>query len=478
MNLTLLTDFYELTMAYSFWKERMDKRVAVFHHFFRRSPFKGGFAIASGLESLVKFLQEFHFSEDDLSYLKSLKKQNGEPYFPAEFLHYLKNLKFTGDIDAVPEGSVVFPFEPLVRIKGPLLECQLLEGAILNLINFSSLIATKAARICLAAGSDEVFEFGLRRAQGVDGAITASRAAYIGGCAATSNVLAGKLFGIPVKGTHSHSFVMAFADELASFQAYGRSFPDASIFLVDTYNSIEGIKKAIVVANELKRSGHDLVGIRLDSGDLAELSILGRKMLDDAGFKKAKIYASNELDETLISDLKRQGAKINSWGVGTNLVTGKEQTALDGVYKLSVIEGEDGELRDTLKLSEQLLKISNPGVLQVKRFLRDGMAIADMIYDERAKMSTPCHLVDPNDITKDFQFGGGYQSVNLLQPIFREGKLVYHLPTLSEIRERRKKELEMFPSGVKRFLNPHPYMVGMEKSLYDNKINLMKRLRG
>ena len=348
-SLALLTDLYQLTMSYGYWKTGLDRKEAVYHLFFRRAPFQGGFTVAAGLEAAIDYLENFHFDESDLHYLADLKNSEGGRSFPDDFLDYLFNLKFSCDVDAMPEGTIAFPYEPLLRIKGPLIQCQILESPLLNLINFPTLIATKAARIRIAAKDDQIIEFGLRRAQGIDGSITASRAAYIGGCSATSNVLAGKLFGIPVRGTHSHSWVMVFDDELESFQTLAENMPANSVFLVDTYDSLEGVKKAIQVGKWLKKKGKTLKGIRLDSGDLAYLSIKSREMLDKAGFPDAAIVASNELDETLISDLKRQGAQVGVWGVGTNLVTSKDQPALDGVYKLSALRDPGGPLEIQVK---------------------------------------------------------------------------------------------------------------------------------
>lgn len=476
-SLALLTDLYQLTMSYGYWKAGLDNHEAVFHQFFRRSPFHGGFTIAAGLEAVVDYLKNFHFEANDLEYLATLRGRNEEPYFSTEFLDYLSRLKFTCQIDAVPEGTVVFPYEPMMRVQGPLIQCQLLESPLLNLINFPTLIATKSARICTAAKGDSILEFGLRRAQGIDGALTASRAAYIGGCHATSNVMAGKLFGIPVSGTHSHSWVMVFDDELESFQTYAKYLPGNCVFLVDTYDSIEGVKRAIEVGKVLREKGYKLMGVRLDSGDLAQLSIKARRMLDSAGFSDAKIVASNELDEVLISELKRQGAQINVWGVGTNLITAKDQPALDGVYKLSAIRDKGGKWKYKLKLSEQMLKVSNPGILQVKRFRNELENVGDVIYDLSHLWNGDCSAVDPLDPTKEKLLKKGLHSEDLLIPIFREGKLVYSLPTLSEIRTRTQEELSRFPVGIKRFLNPHQYFVGMEKSLYDLKVNLIRKIR-
>lgn len=476
-SLSLLTDFYQLSMSYGYWKAGLDSKEAVFQLFFRKNPFNGGFTIASGLEAVIDFLENFKFDESDLRYLSTLKNQEGEPFFNEEFFEYLLNLKFTCHVDAIPEGTVVFPYEPLIRIQGPLLQCQLLESPLLNLVNFPSLIATKAARVCLAAEGDSVFEFGLRRAQGIDGSLTASRAAYIGGCNATSNVLAGKLFGIPVSGTHSHSWVMVFKDEQEAFKTYGENLPGNCIFLVDTYNTLEGVKKAIEVGKWLKQQGRKLLGIRLDSGDLAYLSIEARKLLDKEGFSTCKIYASNELDETIISELKRQGAAINVWGVGTNLVTGKQQAALDGVYKLSAIRDNHEKWRYTIKLSEQMLKVSNPGILQVRRFTENGEYVADAIYDIMNVPEENFHLVDPFDSTREKVLDKNLEYEDLLVPIFRNGELKYPQPALKDIRENTKRSLSKFYSGVKRFLNPHQYIVGMEKTIYKEKIDLIKEIR-
>lgn len=476
-SLALLTDFYQISMAYAYWKAGLDKREAVFHLFFRKPPFNGGFTVTAGLEAAIEFIENFKINADDLAYLRSLKNQEGHPLFSDGFFDYLQNLKLTCSVDAVPEGTVVFPYEPLLRVQGPLLQCQLLESPLLNLINFPTLIATKAARVCIAAEGDSVFEFGLRRAQGIDGALTASRSAYIGGCDATSNTLAGKLYGIPVKGTHSHSWVMAFDDELEAFESYAESLPDQCVFLVDTYNTIEGVKKAIKVGNELKAKGKRMIGIRLDSGDLAYLSIEARKLLDAASFEDAKIIASNELDEIIISDLKRQGAKISEWGVGTNLVTGKDQKALDGVYKLSAIREQDGEWRYTLKLSEQMLKVSNPGILQVRRFKNASGYFTDAIYDEANPMKGACQLIDPLDPTRDKVIPAETPFEDLLIPIFREGTKVYNSPPLADIRERTQIQLKSFPLNIQRFLNPHQYTVGMEKTIHEEKVRLIKNLR-
>jgi nicotinate phosphoribosyltransferase len=476
-HVTLLTDFYQLSMAYAYWKSGLAQREACFHLFYRRAPFKGGFTVACGLEPVIKFIKEFRYDEQDLAYLASIKNRAGDPYFDSDFLQMLGSLRLSVHIDAVSEGRVMFPHEPLMRVEGPLLQCQLLESALLNLTNFPTLIATKAARICEAAQNDPVMEFGLRRAQGIDGALTASRAAFVGGCSSTSNVLAGQMFGIPVQGTHAHSWVMAFEDEEEAFKTYAEILPESSIFLVDTYDTIEGVKKAIRVGKQMQSRGKKMVGIRLDSGDLAQLSIQSRELLDKAGFHDAVIVASNELDEFVISELKHQGAKISVWGVGTNLVTGKEHSSLDGVYKLSALKNQEGKWQYTLKLSEQPAKVSNPGRLQVKRFMHHGRYVADILYDIELGLSKPANNVDPFDPTKHVSIDERYESFDLLEPIFREGRCVYTSPPLDEIRKAAKTELDKLPVGVKRFLNPHVYPVGMEKSLYDQKIKLIKKIR-
>ncbi len=474
----LLADLYELTMAYGYWKSGLDKYEAVFHLNFRHRPFNGGFAISAGLEMVIAFLNSFHFSKDDTAYLSHLVGDDNEPLFHPDFLKYLEALTFSCDMYAVPEGTAVFPYEPLLRIQGPLLQCQLLESALLNMINFQTLIATKAARICIAARDDPVIEFGIRRAQGIDGAISASRAAYIGGCQATSNVLAGKLFNIPVKGTQAHSWIMAFDNEFESFKVYADAMPNNCVFLVDTYNTIEGVKNAIAAGKILREQGKNFAGIRLDSGDLAYLSIESRKLLDEAGFKDTHILASNELDEIIISDLLRQGAKISVWGVGTNLVTAKDQPALDGVYKLSALRRPGGEWRYKVKLSEQMIKVTNPGILQVRRYIENNEYIADAICD----INTPskpgcCVIIDPLDITKQKYLSDKYPYKELLEPIFKEGKQVYELPTLQDIQQRAKNELNHFHQGIKRFIHPHQYPVGLEKNLYNLKITLIREIR-
>jgi len=476
----LLTDLYQLTMAYGYWKSGRAEREAVFHLFFRKAPFQSGFTIVAGLATAIDFLKSYGFTENDLQFLSSLAGNDGKPLFEPGFLEYLRTLRFACDVDAIPEGTVAFPHEPLLRIKGPILQCQLLETALLNLVNFQSLIATKAARVCLATRGEPVMEFGLRRAQGVDGALAASRAAYIGGCAATSNVLAGKLFGIPVRGTHAHSWVMSFDDEREAFLAYAKAMPNNCVFLVDTYDTLEGVRHAVETGKWLREQGHEMVGIRLDSGDLAWLSIEARKILDEAGFPKAVIVASNDLDEHIIASLKEQGAQINVWGVGTKLITAYDQPALGGVYKLGAIRDASGNWAYKVKLSEQTAKVSTPGVLQVRRFYsdRDGTPLADAIIDENAMCDGRITIVDPLDMTRRKTVPDGSASEDLLVPVFRGGRRVYDAPDLESIRRRAAEQIARFPGAIKRFVNPHEYFVGLERGLHERKTRLILQERG
>ncbi|BBH54227.1 nicotinate phosphoribosyltransferase [Fluviispira sanaruensis] len=477
-SLTLLTDFYQLTMAYGYWKSGISERESVFHLYFRKNPFNGGYTLNSGLELVIDYLNQFKFSEDDLCYLSSIKDADGKELFEKEFIEYLKDMSFTCNLDAIQEGTIVFPYEPLLRISGPLIQCQLLETPLLNIINFHSLISTKAARVVSVAGTSQVLEFGLRRAQGVDGGLSASRAAFIGGCSATSNTLAGKIFNIPVRGTHSHSWVMAFDNEVESFYAFARAMPNNVIFLVDTYNSLEGVKKAIEVGNWLKTQGKKLGGIRLDSGDLAYLSIEARKMLDKSGFPEAVIVASNDLDENVIASLKEQGAQVAVWGVGTQLVTAFDQPALGAVYKISAIKSSTGHWEHRIKLSEQSMKISTPGILQVRRFSNKNLFEADMIFDTLSSDKIKSSLIiDPEDFTRFCEIPKNCESEDLLVPIYREGKLIYKPPTLNEIRERSFTQLRKLHASIRRLMNPHHYPAGLEKKLHDYKLNLIYKFK-
>lgn len=468
----LLTDQYQLTMAYGYWKAGVAEHDAVFHLTFRRAPFGGRFALACGLGPAVEYLTTWRFTADDGDFLASLTGSDARPLFERGFVEYLQDLKFACDLDAMPEGTAVFPHEPLLRVRGPILQAQLLETPLLNLINFQTLIATKAARVCMAARGDPVLEFGLRRAQGIDGALAASRAAYVGGCAATSNLLAAKRYGIPAKGTHAHSWVMFFDAEAESFQRYAEALPNNSLFLVDTYDSLEGVRSAVRLGRWLREQGHELAGIRLDSGDLAELSIRARQILDDAGFPQAAIVGSGDLDEYLIDDLKSRGAKINVWGVGTRLVTAYDDPALGGVYKLSAVRTPGGEWRQRLKLSEQTVKTSDPGILQVRRYRDHERLIADVIYNELQGCTGPT-MVDVADPTYRTQIPNSCGQ-DLLEAVYRQGQLVAAPPPLDIVRRRVQDQLAQLPDGVKRFVKPDKYPVGLEQGLYELKSRLIQ----
>jgi nicotinate phosphoribosyltransferase len=475
---TLLTDLYQLTMAYGYFRSSMMNHEAVFHLHFRRNPFQSGYTIAAGLANAIEFIETFQFEKSDLDYLASLTGDDNKALFDKEFLLYLKKLKFTVDIDAVQEGTLVFPQEPLIRVKGPLIQCQLLETPLLNCLNFPTLIATKASRICYAAKGEPVLEFGLRRAQGFDGGLTASRAAYIGGCVGTSNVLAGKNYGIPVKGTHAHSWVMSFSSEMESFENFVTAMPNNCYLLVDTYHTLEGVKKAVKIGLRLKQQGKHLSGIRLDSGDLAYLSIKARKLLDQAGLKDVHIMGSNDLDEHIILSLKEQKAKIDVWGVGTRLATAYDQPALDGVYKLGAIRAPKGEWHYKLKLSEQNAKISIPGLLRIRRFLNHkNIAIADCLYDENLGIPENCMIIDMLDSTRRKKIPKKSDYEELLVPIFRHGKNIYKMPSIMKSRQRTFEQLKLFHPAIRRFLNPHSYPVGLEKNLYELRTALILKAR-
>ena len=476
-SLVLATDLYQLTMSYGYWKTGSAEKEAVFHLFFRKPPFSGGYAVACGLRYVIDYLQDFGFEPSDIDYLATLTGNDGKPLFEKGFLDYLEGMRFCCDVDGVEEGAVVFANEPLLRIKGPIIQCQILETALLCMMNFQTLVATKAARVTQAACEDPVLEFGLRRAQGLDGSLSASWAAHVGGCAATSNVLAGKVFGIPVKGTHAHSWIMSFETEMEAFQSYAEAMPNNCVFLVDTYDTINGVKKAIEVGEWLQANGHKMVGIRLDSGDLAELSIEARNLLDDAGFKDAAIVASNDLDEGLVTELKKQGCCINVWGVGTKLATAYDQPALGGVYKLAAIRRPGEEWRYTVKLSEQSIKVSNPGIQQVRRFYQGDAAVADVIYDEQIGIKDAPTLVLQKDPSVERELDGDYEYEDLLKPIFRDGKLVYDIPTVEETRAYAEEEKSFFSDKVKRFAEPEAFPVGLEQELFDLKAKLIAEIR-
>lgn len=470
----ILTDLYQLTMAYGYWKLNMHEKQSVFHLLFRRNPFKGNYALSCGLGSVLEFVSQWKFQDDDLDYLASLKNSRSEALFPKEFLDYLRTLKFSCSIDAIPEGTVVFPNEPLMRIQGPLLQCQLLESPLLNIVNFQTLVATKASRVCRAAGKDTVIEFGLRRAQGPDGAVSASRASYIGGVHATSNTLAGKLYDIPVRGTHAHSWVTAFETEQEAFAAYASIMPNNCTLLVDTYQTIEGVAHAIEVGKKLRQEGSELLGIRLDSGDMAALSIKARKMLDEAGFEETTILASNSLDEYVISDLKSRGAQISAWGVGTNLVTAYDQPALDGVYKLSALQTADGNWDYKLKISEQEIKVSNPGRHQVRRFFCNDSFVTDVIYDLTLGIAESPEPVLFDDKMPAIRLDDYDAFVDLLEPIVKDGVIIQTTKTIHAIRH-------CAISAVRDFHAHHGeeiYPVGLEEKLHalkQERIQLLKK---
>lgn len=476
--LALLTDLYQLTMAYGYWKLGRANQQAVFHLFFRKPPFKGGYAIAAGLQQAVEYLEAYRLDDSDIRYLADLTGNDGQPLFEQAFLDELRDLKLNIDVDAMPEGTVAFGQEPMLRVKGPILQCQLLETPLLNIINFQTLIATKASRIRAAAGDDPVLEFGLRRAQGIDGALSASRAAYVGGCAATSNVLAGKLFGIPVKGTHAHSWVMSFDSELESFERYAEVMPNNCVFLVDTYDTLEGVRQACQVGKRLRKRGHEMVGIRLDSGDLAYLSIEARRILDEEGFPKAAIVASNDLDEHIMENLRNQGAQIAVWGVGTKLATAFDQPALGGVYKLAAIQCEDGSWEPKVKLSEQAIKTSIPGMLQVRRFQTEQGLIGDMIYDEIRGIDPRQVIVDSKDTTRRKKLLENPQSSDLLTPVMRRGARVGDVEPLDAIRARAIEQLKLVHPTIRRFMNPHEYPVGLDIGLHEVRDRMIHDIRG
>ena len=479
-NLTLLTDFYELTMMQGYLNANMANRVVVFDLFYRRNPSGNGYAIAAGLEQAIEYIRNLHFTDEDMGYL------NKTGYFDNAFLNTLRDLRFTGDIYAVPEGTVVFPHEPLIKVKAPLFQAQLLETALLTIINHQSLIATKAARVCQAAQGEPVLEFGLRRAQGPDAGVYGARAAVIGGCSATSNVLAGRLFNIPVKGTHAHSWVMSFGNELSAFRAYAKNYPQACVLLVDTYDTLRsGVPNAITVFKEMREAGIRLkdYGIRLDSGDLAYISKMSRKMLDAEGFTDAVISASSDLDENLISQLKIQGAKITLWGVGTNLITSEDCPAFGGVYKLAAEMGGNGELIPKIKLSENPEKVTNPGDKKIFRLYdrQSGKFKADLITlaDERPEASNDLSIFDPMATWKSMTLKAGTYIVReLLEPVFINGECVYNLPGVAGIQAYCKNETGTLWDEHKRLSNPQVAYVDLSQRLYDLKQEMIKKARG
>ena len=477
-NLTLMTDLYELTMMQGYYKNKTQNETVIFDAFYRNNPCAGGYAICAGLEQFIQYIKELRFDKEDIDYLSSLG------IFRPDFLEYLRSFRFSGDIYAIPEGTVMFPREPIIKVIAPIMEAQLVETAILNIINHQSLIATKAARVCYAAQGDGIMEFGLRRAQGPDAGTYGARAAMIGGCIGTSNVLCGQLFDVPVKGTHAHSWIMSFPDEYTAFKTYADMYPSACILLVDTYDTLKsGVPNAIHVFTEMRREGIPLTfyGIRLDSGDLAYLSKKARKMLDEAGFPDAIISASNDLDEYLIDSLKAQGAAITSWGVGTNLITSKDNPSFGGVYKLAAIRDEDGQFVPKIKLSENSEKITNPGNKKIYRIYEketgklkaDLICLEEEVYDE----SEDLVLFDPMEPWKKTRLKAGTYSLRLLmKQIFQKGECCYTSPKVMDIREYCQKELGTLWDETKRLVNPHQVYVDLSQKLYDTKMELLEKM--
>ena len=477
MNLTLLTDLYELTMMQGYFKNNCNETV-VFDMFYRNNPCGNGYAICAGLDQLIDYIKRLEFSDEDIAYLDSLH------LFEDDFLEYLRGFHFSGDIYAIPEGTVIFPREPLVKVVAPIMEAQLVETALLTIINHQSLIATKTARVVYAADGGGVMEFGLRRAQGPDAGVYGARAAMIAGCIGTSNVLAGQLFDVPVKGTHAHSWIMSFPDEYTAFKKYSELYPDACCLLVDTYDTLKsGVPNAIRVFTEMREAGIELknYGIRLDSGDLAYLTKRARQMLDEAGFSDAFISASSDLDEYLITSLKSQGCCIDSWGVGTNMITSKDCPAFGGVYKLAAVQDGDGNYIPKIKLSENIEKITNPGNKTVFRIYEkadhkikaDLICLADEVFDESRDLT----IFDPLETWKRTKLKAGtYELRELLVPVFRKGECVYTSPSVMELRDICSKELDTLWEEHRRLINPSQMYVDLSDKLYDIKKNLLHQM--
>lgn len=469
MNKALLTDLYQLTMINGYIEQGIEDKEAVFDLFFRKQPGLD-FAVFAGLEQAIDYLKNLFFSESDISYLKSLN------LFGEKFFKKIENFKFTGDVYAVKEGEIVFPQEPLLTVKAPLYQAQLVETALLTIINHQTLIATKAFKVTQET-KGEVAEFGLRRAQGPDAGIFGARASIIGGCTSTSNVLAGKLFDIPVSGTHSHSWVMSFDSELEAFEAYAKLYPSKCILLVDTYDTLRiGVPNAIKVFKQLRKEGYEPIGIRLDSGDLSYLSKKARIMLDDAGFPNAKIVASSDIDEEIIASLNAQGAKIDLWGIGTKLITSYDNPSLGGVYKLSALEDESNNLVPKIKLSDTIEKMTNPGMKTTYRLLdQDGMAVADLIAlcNEKFDTSKPLTIFHPIETWKKMTLDK-YSMRELMEKVIERGKVIYKLPHIKEIVKYSKEKNQEIWSEYTRRVNPHVYKVDLSDKLYDLKQKMLK----
>ena len=481
-NLTLLTDFYELTMMQGYFRNEYANENVIFDAFYRKNPDGNGFSVCCGLEQIIEYIENLRFEKEDIDYLRSTGK------FGEDFLEYLSGFRFTGDIYAIPEGRVMFPREPVLKVKAPIMQAQLVETAILNIINHQSLIATKAARVVHAAEGDGVMEFGLRRAQGPDAGIYGARAAVIAGCIGTSNVLAGKMFSIPVMGTNAHSWIMSFDDELTAFREYARIYPDNCILIADTYDTLKsGVPNAIKVFTEMREQGIELknYGIRLDSGDLAYLSKKAKKMFDEAGFSDVTIAASNDLDENLISSLKLQGAAVNSWGVGTNLITSKDSPSFGGVYKLAAIQDQEtGEYIPKIKISENSEKITNPGDKVIYRIydkesgkiFADLIALSDEVYDETRDLL----LFDPVETwKKTLMKAGEYVMEPLMIPVYKDGRCVYKdRPSVMELQQICRRDMDRLWDEAKRLVNPHHVHVDLSRKLWDLKQRLLDEHHG
>ena len=481
-NLTLLTDFYELTMMQGYFRNEYANENVIFDAFYRRNPDGNGFSVCCGLEQVIEYIENLRFEKEDIDYLRSTGK------FGEDFLEYLSGFRFTGDIYAIPEGRVMFPREPVLKVKAPIMQAQLVETAILNIINHQSLIATKAARVVHAAEGDGVMEFGLRRAQGPDAGIYGARAAVIAGCIGTSNVLAGKLFSVPVMGTNAHSWIMSFEDELTAFREYARIYPDNCILIADTYDTLKsGVPNDIKVFPEMREQGTERknYGIRLDSGDLAYLSKKAKKMFDEAGFSDVTIAASNDLDENLISSLKLQGAAVNSWGVGTNLITSKDSPSFGGVYKLAAIQDQEtGEYIPKIKISENSEKITNPGDKVIYRIydkesgkiFADLIALSDEVYDETKDLL----LFDPVETwKKTLMKAGEYVMEPLMIPVYKDGRCVYKdRPSVMELQQICRRDMDRLWDEAKRLVNPHHVHVDLSRKLWDLKQRLLDEHHG
>lgn len=473
-NLTMLTDLYQLTMINGYYRKGTHEDTAVFDVFFRKNGSEGGYTIICGVAEVMEYIKSLKFEDSDLEYLRSLN------LFEEDFIQFLKDFEFTGDIYAVEDGTVMFPGEPVIVVKAPLYQAQLIETAMLSIVNFMSLIATKAARVCNAAKGDPVLEFGLRRAQGPQAGLYGAKAAVIGGCSGTSNVLAGKMFGVPVSGTHAHSWVQKFDTELDAFRAYADVYPDECLLLIDTYNVLEsGIKNAIIVFDELRAKGYEPVGVRLDSGDLAYISKEVRKILDEAGYPDAKITASNDLDEYTITSLKQEGAEIDSWGVGTKLITSYDYPSLGGVYKLSATSNSEGELVPKIKISENPEKINNPGFKKVVRIYNPcGRAAADLIMLNHEEIDTtaPIEIFDPVYTWKRKKIEH-YAIREMLSPLFVGGKCVREAKSVEEVKKYTKAELNSIWDQYKRIKNPHIYKVDLSQDLWNLKNDMVASRR-